>query len=131
MIFVDASVLLASEDRDDPHFQAAQALLNQERRFAALDLTVYEVTNVARAQWQDAAACRRLQQRCWLIAESGALARIDPELANTAASLVHEHGLTAYDAAYVAAAGRLGATLVSCDVKDLVGPGFAVLPGDV
>jgi len=34
-----------------------------------------------------------------------------------------EHGLTAYDAAYVAAARKHGWTLESSDLKDLVKPG--------
>ena len=39
-----------------------------------------------------------------------------------------EHGLTAYDAAYVAAARRNGMTLVSTDIADLVSKGLAVTP---
>lgn len=42
--------------------------------------------------------------------------------------VVGEHGLTAYDAAYVAAARRNGWQLVSLDVRDLVSKGFAVTP---
>ena len=39
-----------------------------------------------------------------------------------------EHGLSVYDGAYVAAARRLGAKLVSTDLADLVRPGFAIAP---
>jgi predicted nucleic acid-binding protein len=42
-----------------------------------------------------------------------------------------EHGLSSYDAAYVTVARRRGWTLVSCDHRDLVGPGHAVTPDDV
>lgn len=42
--------------------------------------------------------------------------------------VVDEHGLTAYDAAYVAAARRNGWQLVSLDVRDLVSRGLAVTP---
>ncbi len=35
-----------------------------------------------------------------------------------------------YDAAYVAAAGQTGGTLVSCDARDLVGKGLASSPAD-
>ncbi len=42
--------------------------------------------------------------------------------------VVSEHGLSAYDAAYVAAARRNGWQLVSLDVKDLVSRGLAVTP---
>lgn len=39
-----------------------------------------------------------------------------------------EHKLTAYDAAYVAAARRFDWTLVSTDMADLVSKGLAVTP---
>lgn len=39
-----------------------------------------------------------------------------------------EHGLTAYDAAYVAAARRNGWRLVSLDIRDLVSKGLAITP---
>lgn len=42
-----------------------------------------------------------------------------------------EHGLSAYDAAYVAAARRNGWQLVSLDVRDLVSKGLAVTPDAV
>ena len=38
------------------------------------------------------------------------------------------HDLSAYDAAYVAAAAAAGAQLVSCDVRDLVSKALAQLP---
>jgi hypothetical protein len=44
-----------------------------------------------------------------------------------AADFALTHGLTAYDAACVAAAG---ARLVSCDARDLVFRGLAELPAD-
>ena len=39
-----------------------------------------------------------------------------------------EHGLTSYDAAYVAVARRHDWTLVSTDIKDLVSKGLAITP---
>ncbi|MBA3865980.1 MAG: hypothetical protein H0X42_06490 [Solirubrobacterales bacterium] len=42
--------------------------------------------------------------------------------------LADELGLTAYDAAYVAASRRYGWTLVSADIADLVSKGLAVTP---
>jgi predicted nucleic acid-binding protein len=44
------------------------------------------------------------------------------------AELSVEHGLTAYDAAYVAVARRYDWQLVSTDVRDLVSKGLAVTP---
>jgi predicted nucleic acid-binding protein len=45
--------------------------------------------------------------------------------------VIAEHGLTAYDAAYVATARRYGWTLVSTDLKDLVNRSeLALTPDD-
>ena len=62
------------------------------------------------------------------ISDAGGLVRIDPALATHMTGLSDRHGLSAYDAAYVAGAARVGATLVSCDVRDLVEPGHAITP---
>ena len=51
-----------------------------------------------------------------------------PSLIDAALDIAAEHGLTAYDAAYVAAARRNGWTLVSADIADLVSKGLAVTP---
>ena len=52
----------------------------------------------------------------------------DAELAGSALEIASEHGLTAYDAAYVATARRHGWALVSADIADLVSKGLAVAP---
>ncbi|MGI8712877.1 MAG: type II toxin-antitoxin system VapC family toxin [Solirubrobacteraceae bacterium] len=127
MIFLDASVLLAAEDTDDPHHLAAAALL-RSGSLATIDLALYEATNVAEGRWRDREASRRLQERIWAIAQLGTLIRIDRPLAERISELVAEHGLSAYDAAYLAGAERLGAILASCDQRDLVGPGLARTP---
>jgi predicted nucleic acid-binding protein len=69
--------------------------------------------------------CRTLLKR-----SEGNLARIDAALAEHAMKLAAEHQLTAYDAAYVAAARKHAWTLVSADVKELVRPGLALAPDD-
>ena len=51
-----------------------------------------------------------------------------PSLLESALELASEHGITAYDAAYVAAAKRNDWPLVSTDVADLVSKGLAVTP---
>ncbi len=130
MIVLDASVLLATAEPDSPHHKAARSLLRTGRDLATIDLAVYEVANTTALRWRDLAAGTAIRRRIWAIERFGRLLRVDESLAVAAAELVGNHGLTAYDAAYVAAANRLGGTLVSCDVKDLVEPGFAVLPGD-
>lgn len=130
MIVLDASVLLASEDADDPQHPDAAALLRSGVPLATIDLAVYEVTNVAEAQWRDPEAAERLRARIWAIGAYGRLVRVDRALGEAVGKVVGEHGLSAYDAAYVAAANKLGASLASCDERDLVRPGLASLPGD-
>lgn len=127
MIFLDASVLLAAEDTDDREHSAALRLL-RAGDVATLDLALYETTNVALVRWGDPDSAARLAKRVWAIAEDGTLVRVDRALGDEVARLSAEHGLSAYDAGYVAGAHRLGVVLASCDARDLVDPGFAVLP---
>lgn len=44
------------------------------------------------------------------------------------AELSRRHALSAYDAAYLAAAERVGAPLASCDERDLISRGLATPP---
>lgn len=127
MIFLDASVLLAAEDSDDEQHEASLALL-RTGALATIDLALYETTNVAITRWQDEAAAARLRQRIWTIAELGTLVRVDPPLGEDIAQLAQEHGLSSYDAAYLAGSRRLGITMASCDQRDLVSTGLAQLP---
>lgn len=129
-MFLDASVLLAAEDVDDANHEASAALL-KTGALSTLDLAVYEVTNVAELRWGDVAASLRLRKRVWAIAELGTLVRVDEPLAERAAQIARQHGLSAYDSAYVAGAERLGVPLASCDERDLVSRGLARLPGDL
>src|SRR5829696_8229167 len=128
---LDASVLLAAEDADDAHHLDARRLLTSGQALATLDLAAYEVTNVAEMRWHDAAASKRLRERIWLIATHGQLVRVDRPLLDGATQIARTHGLSAYDAAYVAAARQLGCALVSCDERDLVGPGLAAFPREL
>jgi predicted nucleic acid-binding protein len=83
---------------------------------------------VAIAVWGDAAAARRLRERIAAVADDGGLVRADTALLEAAAALALEHGISVYDAAYLAAARAARARLVSCDVADLVSRDLAVLP---
>ncbi len=130
MIFLDASVLLAVEDRDDRNHEAACALL-RTGALGTVDLAAYELTNVAEMRWRDPDAGRRLRERVWAIAELGALVRVDRALAERAAELSRQYVISAYDAAYVAGAERLRAPLASCDERDLVSRGLANLPHEL
>jgi predicted nucleic acid-binding protein len=127
---LDASVLLASEDADDEHCEDAVKLLGDKDPLATLDLAFYEVSNVAVRAWRDQAAADRLRERVVALAEDGGLVRADSSLLSSAVAIAEDHGISVYDAAYVAAARRAGAQLVSCDVRDLVSRGLACLPGD-
>lgn len=128
--FVDASVVLASEDPDDGSFAAARQLLRSDEPLATLDLAFYEVTNVAVRVWHDLPAAHRLGERVAAIASDAGLIRADTALLSRAAAVAEEHSISVYDAAYVVAARGWGAQLVSCDVRDLVSRRLARLPAD-
>jgi predicted nucleic acid-binding protein len=127
-LLVDASVWIAARDPEDAFRAAARSIvLDVAKPVAAMDLTFYEVANVmgARKGQLDEAGhlLRFLAQRC-----GEQIVAIDAGLIESALEVAVEHGLTAYDAAYVAAARRHGWTLVSTDVADLVSKGLAVAP---
>jgi predicted nucleic acid-binding protein len=127
---VDASVLLAREDVEDAHHHEACRVLEGADPVATVDLAFYEVTNVAVRAWGDPSAARRLRRAVAALADDGGLVRADEALLAAAADVAVTTGLSAYDAAYVAAAAATGAQLVSCDVRDLVSRGLAVTPAD-
>ena len=56
---------------------------------------------------------------------------LNEELVERSQEIAIAHGISVYDAGYVAAAERVGAVLVSCDEADLVGVGLARLPAAV
>lgn len=131
-LLLDASVWVAALDTTDRHHDATAKLLNmvaRGQRFAALDLTFYEVANVVGASWGSPADAHSLWT-LMLRACPEAIARVGTALFELTVSLAHEHGLSAYDAAYVAAAELNGWTLVSGDHADLVDPGFAITPAE-
>ncbi len=115
---------------DDEHHRDARRLLEGVEPLATLDLAFYEVNNVAVRAWRDLEAAQRLRDRLAAVGDDGGIVRADAQLLETASTLAHEQGLSAYDAAYVAAAGRAHAQLVSCDVRDLVSRDLARLPAD-
>jgi predicted nucleic acid-binding protein len=130
-LLLDASVWLAAFDTADPHHADAQAILEASADdtvvLAALDLTFYEIANVAVVRWHSTAAAKRLVDLV-VVACPDTLQRVDKALAERAATLAAEHGVTVYDAAYIASARTNGWTLVSTDVADLVRPGHAIRP---
>jgi predicted nucleic acid-binding protein len=130
MLLLDASVWIAATDSDDRYHPMARALvLDLARPIGALDLALYEIANVVGAiKGRHEIATRIIQTL--LTRSEGALARVDEALTGDAIALAAKHGLTAYDAAYVAAARKHAWTLVSADLKDLVEPGLALAPDD-
>ena len=128
MLLLDAGVWVALGEPESSHHDFARGLVRElATPLAALDLTLYEVANVVGAKKgrvEDAARISRLVlTRC-----RHSIVTVDADLLEDALRHVAEHGLTAYDAAYVAAARRNGWTLVSVDVRDLVSRGLAVTP---
>lgn len=95
-----------------------------------LDLTVYEVANVVARNYGELDLARRLVHGLFRGSARPPL-QADVTLFEDGLNLISEHGLTAYDAAYVAAARRNGWQLVSLDLRDLVSKGFAVTPDAV
>jgi predicted nucleic acid-binding protein len=140
-LLLDASVWLAALDPDDRYHAAAQALVESTAddadeetaadadpvTLAALDLTLYEVANVAVVSWRSQAEAESLTELIRLACPT-TLERVDDERVREAIRIAADHDLTVYDAAYVAAARTHDWTLISCDLKDLVRPGFAVAP---
>lgn len=130
MRLIDASVWVATADPADRFHAAASALVaDVDEPLAALDLTLYEVANVMGPKKKQPERGRLLLQMIAARCEGGLLAA-DVGLLEAGLELTAEHDLTAYDAAYVAAARRNGWTLVSCDVAGLVSKGLAVSPDD-
>jgi predicted nucleic acid-binding protein len=128
MRLVDAGVWVAIADPDDRFHAAAHAMVaDVEKPLGVLDLTLYEVANVMGTKKRQLREGRFLlkliEKRC----RDNFLAA-SPDLLESAMELAVEHALTAYDAAYVAAARRYGWTLVSTDVADLASKGLAVTP---
>jgi len=128
VLLLDAGVWVAAKDGADRYCEAARGLaVDSDQPVAALDLTLYEVANVIGARkgrtGEATDMCRLISSRC-----VGRMVAIDAQLIRRTVEAAAEYDLTAYDAAYVAAARRHGWTLVSTDIADLVSKGLAVAP---
>jgi predicted nucleic acid-binding protein len=132
VLLLDASVILAAFDTDDElHDAARSTLANPEVTLATLDLARYEVANVAVRAWRESAQVSSLLEAIDRISEDGGVTPSTTTLLSRAAKLAEQHGISVYDAAYVAAALQGGAALVSCDTRDLLDKGLACSPADV
>lgn len=131
-LVLDASVWLAALDGDDTYHGAAKLIIEESAKgnteLAALDLTLYEITNVAVVRWRSQEDAKRLVE----LLEAACPRTLEPVgggLLQDAGKIASEHAISVYDAAYVACARRRNATLVSGDLTDLVKPGLAINPG--
>jgi predicted nucleic acid-binding protein len=127
LLLLDASVWVAAGIPANPAHGTAVVLARGGAAVAALDLTIYEVVNAVARQYRQPDQAQRIA-RAILRTCGDDLVRVDQTLGEEIAEVVSEHGLTAYDAAYVAAARRNGWQLVSLDIRDLVSKGLAVTP---
>lgn len=131
-LLLDASVILAAFDSDDElHGPAKTLLANPDVTLTTLDLARYEVGNMAVRGWCEIGRVAPLLEAIDRISGDGGVMPSTTTLLSHAAKLAHEHGISVYDAAYVAAADQSGGTLVSCDIRDLVSNGLASSPASV
>lgn len=132
----DSGVWLAAANAsgDETYHAAADALLralgDRGEEIGALDLTLYETANVATRRWGSASEAMLLVAFI-RDAAAGSLVGWSGAMLDDATQVAARHGLSVYDAAYVATARALGWTLVSTDVRDLVSRGLAITPDQV
>jgi predicted nucleic acid-binding protein len=128
-LLLDASVLLAAFDPEDDHYEPARALLEDHAlTLATLDLARYEVTNVAVRAWRAPESVAPLLAVVERLADDGGVLPSTDTLLTRAAEIAERHTISVYDAAYAAAASDSGHLLISCDERDLVSNGLAMLP---
>jgi predicted nucleic acid-binding protein len=128
VLLLDASVWMSALDRDDRFYADARALTTSSADMAILDLTLYEVANALARRFGPVESPTTAAVRGMLTACARAPIQADLDTISATVRVVAEHGLTAYDAAYVAVARRHSWTLVSTDIKDLVARELAVTP---
>lgn len=122
---------LAARDADDPfHTECRELVASGSFRFTALDLTLYEVANVATVRWASTTEAERLVGLVQTVCAER-LVRADQELLRASAATAAKRSITVYDAAYVVCADQRDEQLVSTDLRDLVKPGLAISPADV
>lgn len=128
MLLVDASAWVTLVDSASPYRESTASMIHKHpRSLGALDLTLYEIANAIGVKQSNPGEAGRILRLVDVSCRERILA-VDRGLLDSALEVAAEHGLTAYDAAYVAAARRHGWTLVSTDIRDLVSKGLAVTP---
>jgi predicted nucleic acid-binding protein len=116
---LDTSVLLRCLlPHDDDLQPAADEVWNSFERsdlqLVLLDLSIYETINVLvrRWGWPGDAVADAMRE---LLGAGIPIARVDVELAGSAAMIAAEHGLSGYDASFLAAARSYGLPLLTAD----------------
>jgi predicted nucleic acid-binding protein len=128
VLLVDASAWVTLVDSASPYREATASMIHrQARSLGALDLTLYEIANAIGVKQSNPGEAGKILRLVDVSCRDRILA-VDRDLLDSALEVAAEHGLTAYDATYVAAARRHGWTLVSTDIRDLVSKGLAVTP---
>lgn len=128
-LLLDAGVWVGAADSLDSFHEAAQRIVfDFDRPVATMDLTLYEVANALGVRKGRSREARYISELMRRRCRGTAFVAADPALVDLAVTIAEEHGLTAYDASYVAAATTNGWTLVSVDIADLVSKGLAVTP---
>jgi predicted nucleic acid-binding protein len=128
VFLVDASAWVSLVEPEGPYRAATAALIrNSSCELSALDLTLYEIANAVGVKRSDPNMAGRISSLVFARCRDRIIA-LDRNLLDRTLEIAAEYELTAYDAAYVAAARRHGCTLVSTDIADLVSKGLAVTP---
>jgi predicted nucleic acid-binding protein len=129
VLLVDASAWVTLVEPGSPYRDATETMIRKQvRSLGVLDLTLYEIANAVGVKRGDPRAASRILRLVEVSCRDRILS-VDQGLVGSALEIAADHGLTAYDAAYVAAARRHGWQLVSTDIRDLVSKGLAVTPG--
>ena len=130
-LLVDTSVVIKWFHCDgEAEVSEARALRNASQsgdiEARVIDLALYEVGNILlrRLGWDGSDVADQLDD---LIVMCGAPLAMSPEWLRQAAAIGAAHGLSFYEAAWAAAAGALGVSLVSADVQ-LLKAGLAESP---
>lgn len=127
-LLLDASVWLAAYNADESdHLVCSELLVGAEFDFVALGLTLLEVTNVALRKWHNADDAHALASLIQTAVGGRIVDTLELAPVGDLIDLAATSDLTAYGAAYAAAAKHHGLRLVSLD-QDLLGPELALHP---
>lgn len=122
-LILDSSVVVKwFLDEGEDHIDQAKTLLEAHltgaARVSVLDLTLYEVGHVLSRKGFGTELLTAVLDQV-LVSDFGWLSATDPAIAARAAGLIDDHGLSFYDAAYVACAEVHAIPVVTADAAQL------------